>query len=441
MEKDRVKVFDVTLREGEQTPGLFFSPVEKVYLAKRMIEAGIRHIEVGVVGIAEDEAAFRAMADEGLTEKAEISLTLLPCAELCDKALDSDIKFLNIVFPVTACLAETFKFTVDSYIKYHIPWIEILRETGKQIRMALADASRFVLLNQEQKIAHDKSVIEKNLANLIELIRSFHQHGVEGFIFTDTVGLLTPSEVSLCMNRLRREFPGVEWGAHFHNDFGLATANTLTAYEQGATLLQGSFNFLGERCGIASPAEIIAALRYLYGVEVNIDLAKIRRLTYEIEEMAGMVINERQPVIGRGLYWYETATPVLTMLNREAGIFETVPAEGAGAERKILIGKHTSRKLFKLYQDYGIIGQDHELKALKEQAIRRRAGKLSELKKIIQNYHREVEESCCLLPVSLPNPPSATDFSEDAASETENLLNKPAKKAFPRKAALVVNNS
>lgn len=422
MEKNSIKIFDVTLREGEQTPGLFFSPTEKVYLVKRMIEAGIRHIEVGVVGIAEDEAAFRAMADEGLTEKAEISLTLLPCAELCDKALNSDIKYLNIVFPVTACLAETFKFTVDSYIKYHIPWIEILRESGKQIRMALADASRFVLLNPEQKIAHDISVIKNNLANLIELIRSFYAHGVEGFIFTDTVGLLAPSEVSLCMNRLRREFPEVEWGAHFHNDFGLATANTLTAYEQGATLLQGSFNFLGERCGIASPAEIISALRYLYGVELNIDLAKIRRLAYEIEEMTGIIINERQPVIGRGLYWYETATPLLTMLNREAGIFETIPVGDAGAGRKILIGKHTSKKLFKLYQERKVIGQDHELQTLKEQAAERREAKLSDLRKIIQDYHHTVEECYCLLPVPLSESPPAFVVSEEATSETEKTI-------------------
>lgn len=441
MEKNSLKIFDVTLREGEQTPGLFFSPTEKIYLAKRMIEAGIRHIEVGVVGIADDEAAFRAMAEQGLTERTEISMTLLPCAELCDRALNSDIQYLNIVFPVTGCLAETFKFTVDSYIKYHIPWIEILRARGKRIRMALADASRFVLLNSQQKIAHDTRVIEKNLANLIELISSFHAHGVEGFIFTDTVGLLTPSEVSLCMNRLCRELPGIEWGAHFHNDFGLATANTLTAYEQGATLLQGSFNFLGERCGIASPAEIIAALRYLYGVEVNIDLAKIRRLAYEIEEMTGIIINERQPVIGRGLYWYETATPILTMLNREAGIFETLPAEGAGAERKILIGKHTSKKLFRRYQEGGLVSQNLELKNLQEQAIQRRAGKLPELKKLIRNYHHAVEDSHCLLPASLPQAPPVSDVCDEAAPQTEGLLHRPAKKTFIRKAAPLINNA
>lgn len=441
MEENSVKICDVTLREGEQTPGLFFSPTEKVYLAKRIIEAGIRHIEVGVVGIPDDEAAFRAMAEQGLTERAEISLTLLPCAELCDKALNSDITCLNIVFPVTAYLAETFRFTVDSYIKYHIPWIEILRQRGKQIRMALADASRFVLLNLQQKIAHDKSVIEKNLAQLIELIRNFHAHGVEGFIFTDTVGLLTPSEVSLCMNRLRREFPEVEWGAHFHNDFGMATANTLAAYEQGATLLQGSFNFLGERCGIASPAEIIAALRYLYGVEVDIDLAKIRQLAYEIEEMTGMVINERQPVIGRGLYWYETATPILTMLNREAGVFETIPADAAGAERKILIGKHTSKKLFLRYQEGGLVGRNLELKNLKAQAIQRRVGKLRKLKKLIRSYHHAVEASHCLLPASLPQALPGPDVSDEAAPQTEDLLHKPAKKAFIRKTAPTVNNA
>lgn len=420
MEKNNIKVFDVTLREGEQTPGLTFSPQEKTYLTQRMIEAGIRHIEIGLVGVKDDEAAYDQIVRAGLTEKAEISMTLLPCTQLFDKALEAAIKHINIVFPVTNCLTSTFGFNAEEFLKNNYPWVELVRRSDKKIRLALADASRFVLTDSQQKLTRDENVISENASKLVKLLGEFAEHGVGGFIFTDTVGLLTPSEVSLCMNILCSELSGVEWGVHFHNDFGLATANTLAAYEQGATLLQGSFNFLGERCGIASPAEIIAALRYLYGAEVNIDLAKIRRLAYEIEEITGMIINERQPVIGRGLYWYETATPLLTMLKQQANVFEMIPAEAAEAERKMVIGKHTSKKLFELYQSRGMIEQHHELKILKEMAARRREEVLQEMKLLIKDYHTTVEESYYLLSASSPDSLSATKMPGGTKNQPGN---------------------
>jgi isopropylmalate/homocitrate/citramalate synthase len=223
------------------------------------------------------------------------------------------------------------------------------------------------------------------------------------------------------MNLLCNELNEVEWGVHFHNDFGLATANTLAAYEQGATLLQVSFNNLGERCGIASPAEIAATLKYVYREELKIDLAKIRELAYTIEEITGFILNERQPVIGRGLYWYETATPILTMLEQDTHVFELIPAEDNGAERKMTIGKHTSNKLFKLYQEQGIFEKQTSLKTCKQQANLKRERMLPKLRSLIAEYHHAVKNSNLMFSIKEKSSPKNEDKirENDAHSKAE----------------------
>lgn len=424
METHGVKVFDVTLREGEQTPGLSFTPQEKAQITKQMIEAGLRYIEIGMIGVKEDEEAYYKIEKDHLVDQAEISMALLPCPELLDKALLFPIETINIVFPVSKYLSATFPLgtITDSFLKNNISWIKLIQsvqEKKKNIRLALADASRFLLLDSNGlRITRNQLTIEENTQKLIELINVFVDQGVKEFIFVDTVGLLTPSEVAICMNRLQTEIKNVEWGVHFHNDFGLATANTLTAYEYGATWLQSSFNFLGERCGIPATAEIVAALKYLYNEDLNIDLGKIRKIAYEIEEISGMIISERQPVIGRGLYWYETATPLLTMLKNGTQIFETIPAGDNGVERMVTIGKHTSKKLFKLYQDRGIVGKHEELRVLKQQAYEKRKEMLPIMQTFIMNYHSALQNSYNFLPMIYQEVNEKIDDSQKAKAAT-----------------------
>ena len=404
MAKKNIKIFDVTLREGEQTPGLFFSPEEKLQLAAQLCDAGIRHIETGVVGIESDECAYREMRSREIAGTAEISMTLLPCEPLFERALASDVTNLNLVIPVTDCLAATFGFTVDAFLEQRMHWIDQLCRSGKQLRVALADASRALLLDERQQLNRDPAHITGNIASLEKVIAPFLERGVTGFILTDTAGLLLPEEVALVMQRLAAGYPEVEWGGHFHNDFGLAAANTLAASRHGATLLQCSFNSLGERCGIASTAEIVAGLQYLYGRELGIDLGKIRRLAYAIEDITGIVVCERQPVVGRGLYWYETATPLLTLIGHRSSMFETIPAESAGSPREIVIGKHSSRRLFKLYQQERLVASDHDIEAYKNNACKLREENLPVLRRIIRRYHAAAKASHLMLPPPVPEP-------------------------------------
>jgi isopropylmalate/homocitrate/citramalate synthase len=399
MEKNRIEICDVTLREGEQTPGVFFELSDKVKLAQELLNAGISNIEVGVIGIDSDERAYEEIRDSTTAGERNLSMTLLPVEGLFKRLLDVDIQAVNIVVPSTDVLAGAFGSDSKSLRDKVIRWIRDLQKRPQQLRIVLADASRALFLDKESGMPRAHKISEESLHNFSDCIDLFVAEGVKEFIIADTLGIFTPSDVSYLMNFLRQRHPSLQWGVHFHNDFGLACANSLTALECGAALIQTGFNGLGERSGIAATPEVVAALKYLYDIDLGIGIQRIRQIAKTVEYMTGIVINERAPVVGRGLYLYETATPILGMLKHGFQFFEPIVADDLGEERKLIIGKHTSARLHDELRERGILPKDTPHDMLKTQAATRREGYIAALRKIVEVYHELNEASLTAFPV------------------------------------------
>jgi isopropylmalate/homocitrate/citramalate synthase len=399
MEKNRIEICDVTLREGEQTPGFFFEVGDKVKLAQEMLDAGINNIEVGVIGIDSDEKAYGEILNSTAGVERNLSMVLLPVKTLFKKLLDLNIQSVNIVVPLTDVLAGAFGSSSGSLRDEIVRWVRDLQKKAQQLRIVLADASRALFVDKKSGMLRVRKISEESLHNFSDSIELFAAEGVKEFIIADTLGIFTPRDVSDLMNFLKQRHPGLQWGVHFHNDFGLACANSLTALECGAALIQTAFNGLGERSGIAATPEIVAALKYLYDIDLGVDIKKIRQIAKIVEYMTGIVINERSPVVGRGLYWYETATPVLAMLKYGFQAFEPIVADDLGEERKLIIGKHTSGRLYDELTKRGIVSTETSHQEIKMQAMARREGYISALRKIVELYHELREESLISFPL------------------------------------------
>jgi len=400
LEKNRVEICDITLREGEQTPGVFFKLDDKITIAEELLKSGIRNIEIGVVGISLDERAYEEIYRNTSKRNRNLSMALLPYETSFKRYLNSNIQYINIVVPLTEFLSGAFGSDPKSIHKLVGGWVDNLIKQKRNFRIVLADASR-AIFSQDNKRKQVIKTLEHNLKVITNAIETFVDKGAKEFIIADTLGIFTPTDVHILFGFLNSKYKDIRWGVHFHNDFGLATANVLAAYSNGATLLQSAFNSLGERSGIASTAEICAALKYLYDVKLGVDIRKLRSIANKLEAITEIIINHRAPVVGRGLYWYETATPLFGMMKYKPSFFEIITAEDVKAQRKIIIGKHTSNRLFDYLKKEGILNNGTEHNELRTKAIERREAYKTDLSSMIELYHKMSEESLTSIPFSV----------------------------------------
>ncbi|MCG3155111.1 MAG: 2-isopropylmalate synthase [bacterium] len=404
MEKDHVEICDVTLREGEQTPGVFFAIREKVRLAQKLLNAGLRNIEIGVIGIDSDEKAYEEISKCATLPDKNLSMTLLPLYGLFKRQVSLDIQTINIVVPLTENLAGAFDSDLSTLHREIAVWIGWLEKRSKHFRIVLADTSSSLFHITDGKRKGVRNISEEHLMKLSACIDLFAAEGAKEFIIADTLGIFVPSDVSYLMHFLRDRYPDLRWGVHFHNDFGIASANTLTAFECGASLLQTAFNRLGERSGIATTAEVVGALKYLFTIDLGINIGKVREIASDFELLTGIMVNEREPIVGRGLYWYETATPILAMMKHGFHSLEVIPAEDTGQQRRLIIGKHTSGRLYYELREKGIISAQSDHDMLKMQAMSRREAHIAALRTFVRAYHELIDTSL----ISFPFSPSAS---------------------------------
>jgi isopropylmalate/homocitrate/citramalate synthase len=158
----------------------------------------------------------------------------------------------------------------------------------------------------------------------------------------DTVGCITPSGMKFLIGELSKSL-SKPIAVHCHNDFGLATANTLAAYEAGATALSVSVNGLGERCGNAPLEEVALALYCLYGVDPGIDFKKLSKLSQRVAELSKLRPWPLKPVVGLHAFTHESGIHVAAVLENPF-TYEAYSPSVVGRERVIKFGKHSGIK-------------------------------------------------------------------------------------------------
>jgi len=380
MEKNIV-IYDVTLREGEQVAGLFFTPKQKKYIASKLISAGIKNLEIGIIGNDEDEKVYFDLCRKFEAQTIELAMTLLPFEKVLSKAVDSPFLHLNIAFPSTQSFSKyCFLKEQKMIIKRLEKLIPILISKNKKLRLVLVDASR------------------QDLNNILNQIKFFKNLGISSIFISDSIGIYTPQKVIQVTNEILNKFPTLELGVHFHNDFGLAVANSIIAAQHGASLIQVSINGLGERAGIPSTLEVLFSLKFLCGFKMEINLKKIYELSKRIQKDTGLINSLTYPIIGKSIFWSETAAHLFAILMGHPEVVYPFPPEIVGEKLKIVLGKHTSKHLLELLEEnLGCKLKYKSLEQIKTTAFSKRTKFLKQIRKTINDYMKYYEKSLLIV--------------------------------------------
>ena len=318
-----VEICDVTLRDGEQTPGVSFSCEEKQEIARKLDAIGVEVIEAGFPTVSPyEKECVSGIAQMGL----DASICCLARARPGDVevAIDCDVDMVSI-FIATSDLHIRHKYRKprEEVLSGALEMIDLARDHGLRVRFAAEDASR------------------TDIGFLKEVYQGGEQRGADLLSFADTVGCLIPTEMYAIMSELVSSV-GRPLCAHCHNDMGCATANTITAAQAGAFQLHTTVNGIGERAGNAALEEVLVALR-MKGEVDRYDLSHLSELSSMVERYSGITLQKTKPVVGDHAFSHESGIHIAAILE-DPQTYEYFLPDMVGGKRRFILGKHTGKK-------------------------------------------------------------------------------------------------
>lgn len=318
-----IEICDVTLRDGEQTPGVSFTCEEKARIAEVLDQIGVEVIEAGFPATSPYEKRCVSTV-AGLGLNARICCLARARTGDVDAAIESDVDMVSIFIPTSELhIRHKFHKPREQVLAEALEMIDYTHDHGLEVRFAAEDASR------------------TDLPFLLEVYRQGEGHGADLLSFADTVGALTPLQMFRTMKKIVSAV-GKPVCAHCHNDMGLATANTITAAEAGAFQLHTTVNGIGERAGNASLEEVLVALHMRGGVR-RYDLSHLVPLSGMVAQYSGIQVDKMKPVVGDHAFRHESGIHIAAILE-DPDTYEFFPPGLVGAERKFTLGKHTGKK-------------------------------------------------------------------------------------------------
>ncbi|MDA8273091.1 MAG: homoaconitate hydratase [Deltaproteobacteria bacterium] len=325
---EKIIINDTTLRDGEQTAGIVFSASEKILIAKMLGEIGADEIEAGIpVMGGHEKRAIKEINELGL--KAKIVGWNRAKMEDIYSSLDIGLKVIHISIPASQIHME-YKLKKDfQYIKTSlIDILRVLNKEGVQYSVGGEDSSR----------AEESTIIE--------IIKIAKEEGAYKYRYSDTVGILNPLKTFENIKKLTSLFKDIIIEIHTHNDFGMASANSVAAIKAGANSLSGSISGIGERAGNAALEEVIAYFNFIENKKIKFDLIKAKNLAKLIAKITKRPMPVSKPIFGKNIFYHEAGIHTDGILKNPIN-YEAYPPEYVGAERKLLIGKHSGSAAIK----------------------------------------------------------------------------------------------
>lgn len=288
-----ISIMDTTLRDGEQTQGVSFSPDEKVNLAKTLLEmVRVDRIEVASARVSSGEADAVAQiivwaAEKGLADRVEV-LGFVDGGQSVDWICGAGGRVLNLLAKGSEkhCHGQLGK-TLEEHVADVRATIGLAHDRGLAVNLYLEDWSNGYRDNRDY---------------VYGLVERLADSGIGHFMLPDTLGVMTPERVFGAVSDMVKRFPGLRFDFHPHNDYGLATANVLAAATAGAAAVHCTVNCLGERAGNASLAEVAVNLRDQLGFEIGIDETHLARASELVEYFSGKRIADNAPIVGADVF-------------------------------------------------------------------------------------------------------------------------------------------
>ncbi|MGC9372760.1 MAG: 2-isopropylmalate synthase [Thermovirgaceae bacterium] len=346
MSEDHVRIFDTTLRDGEQAAGVNLNTAEKIQIAHQLGRLGVDVIEAGFPASSPgDFEAVQRIARE--VEGPAIAGLARTRAEDIDAAC-------RAVKDAGKPRIHTFIATSDIHLEYKLKMSrqEVLEETRRAVTQARS------LVEDVEFSAEDAS--RSDMDFLVEVFRTAVSCGATTLNIPDTVGYALPGEFSAFVEEIIRRTGAPEevvWSCHCHNDLGLAVANSLEAIKRGVRQVECTVNGLGERAGNASMEEIAMALKTKhehYGTQTRLDTTRLYSVSRLVSNLTGFTVPPNKAIVGANAFAHEAGIHQHGVLCNRA-TYEIMRPEDVGAPgSQLVLGKHSGRHAFsKRVEDLG----------------------------------------------------------------------------------------
>lgn len=334
-----IKIFDTTLRDGEQSPGVNLNQLEKLEIAKQLERLGVDVMEAGFPASSQgDFDAVKKIADTIKT--STVAALARANTRDIDRAWDAikGAKSPRIhVFIATSPIhmKDKLRKTPEEVIDIAVNMVSYAKSKCDDVEFSAEDASR------------------SELPFLADIIEKVIDVGATVINLPDTVGYTTPKEYGAMFKYVKENVPNinqVDLSTHCHNDLGMALINSIAAVENGATQVEGTINGIGERAGNVALEELAVTFEIrkdFYPFETNLTLNEIKRTSDIISKLTGMVVPGNKAVVGRNAFAHESGIHQDGVL-KNAQTYEIITPELVGVtSNNLVLGKHSGRHAFK----------------------------------------------------------------------------------------------
>ncbi|MBI2005681.1 MAG: 2-isopropylmalate synthase [Nitrosopumilales archaeon] len=334
----RVRIFDTTLRDGEQTPGVALSPEQKLLIAKKLDALGVDAIEAGFPIVSDGEReAVKLIAHANLN--AEICGLARTSKKDIDAIIDSDLSYVHTFIATSDIhLQYKLKLTREQALEKAIESVEYAKSHGLQVEFSAEDATRT-----------DREFLKKVYAAVAKA-------GADRVNIPDTVGYSTPQYFAE-ITKETVEVTKLPVSVHCHNDFGLAVANSIAGLEAGAVCAHVTINGLGERAGNASLEELVMALQCLQfdkKWETNINTKLLYDTSRFVSNLVGIAVQPNKAIVGENAFGHESGIHTHGILSNPL-TYEPISPELVGRTRWLQVGKHAGiHGMLAMLEDYGV---------------------------------------------------------------------------------------
>jgi 2-isopropylmalate synthase len=340
-----IRIFDTTLRDGEQTPGVSLTAEDKMEIARQLSKLGVDIIEAGFPSSSEGEKkVVKDIAHAGLTSKI-CGLSRATKADI-NAAIDCDLDLIHVFIPTSPVqMKYAVNLTPEQVLTSTVDSIEYVKKHGIKCEFSPMDATR------------------SDLPFLKRVCKAAQDSGMDSLNVPDTVGIMIPKTTSQLIEEIKKVVT-VPISIHCHDDFGLAVANSLAAVEAGAAQVHVAVNGLGERAGNASLEEVVMALNVIYKYKTSVNTRLLYSTSRMVASLTGIFVQANKAIVGENAFAHESGIHTRGVTEKPL-TFEPIKPELVGRTRKLVAGKLAGTRGIKAeLEEIGIHPNETQLKEI-----------------------------------------------------------------------------